>query len=291
MKIKPRFLRTNSFQTLSGKNTKPLQMLIVLLVILFVVNVPVAFGQFWYVSQFNCNPPSGCHDQQENVIAYVSFQATFSNLLFGSVGGNGAGWTRKTCPNGVTVQNNAVVSNDYFWVGYDHYAYEMNELKRVLTTISPGTLKPDPFTGVPIYINAVTLSFDALCYPTVGGGGTDECLPASMCSTEYRTRRDNSSARFEDPCCYQSPIVIDILGNGFSLTDAQNGVDFDFNGDGIKHRNSWISAGSDDAWLALDRNGNGTIDSALELFGNFTQQPRPSAGEQRNGFLALAEYD
>ena len=28
-----------------------------------------------------------------------------------------------------------------------------------------------------------------------------------------------------------------------------------------------------------------------ELFGNITPQPQPPAGEQRNGFLALAEYD
>jgi hypothetical protein len=28
-----------------------------------------------------------------------------------------------------------------------------------------------------------------------------------------------------------------------------------------------------------------------ELFGNFTPQPTPPAGQERNGFLALAEYD
>lgn len=84
-----------------------------------------------------------------------------------------------------------------------------------------------------------------------------------------------------------SPIIVDLTGDGFFLTDAAHGVTFDIAGMGHPLQIAW-TANSNNAFLALDRNGSGTITNGAELFGNFTSQP---ASPHPNGFAALAVYD
>jgi hypothetical protein len=94
-------------------------------------------------------------------------------------------------------------------------------------------------------------------------------------------------------CCYNpTPVIVDTEGDGFALTDIEHGVTFPLRSTSdIVFRTAWTSFGTDDAWLVLDRNGNGKVDNGSELFGNSTPQPAPPDGQMKNGFLALAEYD
>ena len=51
----------------------------------------------------------------------------------------------------------------------------------------------------------------------------------------------------------------------------------------------WTAPDAEIAFLALDKNGNGTIDDGSELFGNATRLP--DGTRAANGFVALAQYD
>src|SRR5882724_20303 len=133
--------------------------------------------------------------------------------------------------------------------------------------------------------------FGNCCYPSgaaCGNKGNCVCDYADVYNCQQGGGSYNPELCLCDP---DSPIIIDVAGNGFALTDAAGGVNFDLNRDGTKEKVSWTASGSDDAFLTLDLNGNGIVDDGKELFGNSSIQPSPSQGTSRNGFLALALYD
>ena len=91
---------------------------------------------------------------------------------------------------------------------------------------------------------------------------------------------------FSDRSLQQQPtsdsaLLVAIGAEPYTLTSEPDGVWFDINGDGIPDHVAWTKAGSDVAFLALDRNGDGVINDGTELFGNAMV---PGVG---NGFAAL----
>jgi hypothetical protein len=82
------------------------------------------------------------------------------------------------------------------------------------------------------------------------------------------------------------PIIIDMDRKNYQLVSMENGVLFDLKGDGNVRRLGWTKEGSNEAFLALDRNGNGRIDDGTELFGSQTPVLGGCATAP-NGFEAL----
>jgi len=85
------------------------------------------------------------------------------------------------------------------------------------------------------------------------------------------------------------PLTLDLDGDGLETTgiDPNAPILFDHNADGIKTGTGWVSA--DDGMLVLDRNGNGSIDTGQELFGDSTVKSNGQLAT--DGFDALADLD
>ncbi len=89
---------------------------------------------------------------------------------------------------------------------------------------------------------------------------------------------------------YCTPLMLDLGRDGFQLGPQGVGVHFDINGDGGPNHIQWVRSGGDEAFIALDRNGDGIVNDGSELFGLGT--PLLLEGRRApNGFVALAQYD
>ncbi|MBI5898509.1 MAG: hypothetical protein HZB40_04730 [Rhodocyclales bacterium] len=111
---------------------------------------------------------------------------------------------------------------------------------------------------------------------------TENYLPDSM--QEANDNLDTPSA----PQVYHDPLALDLNGDGLATTNAAtNGIHFDHDNNGFAEATGWLNPA--DAYLAVDRNGNDTIDSGLELFGD--QTLLRSGAKAASGLQALAEWD
>ena len=305
MKIKLRLLKLKPLDK-RIQITKIISSLLAVGLVLFVTESKV-FGQI--VDLFTCSPITAsnyCRHTIWNGVARASATFHCVNWRITERGVMNAK-NDATCSNGAQIKNVAQVGDhDTYVDGYifsDAYGPVVRTIitqalfcdrtftEELIETYDEGCSRPPPYeqcrsaetdTGKNIAKgkSSDTQSLEKGSQITI----KSEQLPGECGTGHYW---DTTTCQ----CLPGSPIVIDVSGNGFSLTNADNGVRFDLNGDGNEEQLSWTSTETDDAWLTMDRNSNGTIDNGMELFGNFTEQPAPAEGIEKNGFLALAEYD
>jgi Ca2+-binding RTX toxin-like protein len=90
----------------------------------------------------------------------------------------------------------------------------------------------------------------------------------------------NTATKLLPPPILRDPIIIDLDGDGIEMIARQdNNIFFDMDGDGLKEWTGWIN--KDDAFLAIDENNNGIIDSIKELIGD----------QNTSGFTEFKNYD
>jgi hypothetical protein len=195
----------------------------------------------------------------------------------------------------------------HFGVGanIDNYVYSTASLS---TAGSEGT--PYVQTKVEGYTGWVGGNANAwACYPswcasataqtsTRAAGGTFTGVGEFFINNQFRERRSHTVSFTEpepeeeciepdywdgDRCIPANCPILIPTGNSqaIRLTTPEAGVVFDLRGTGAPVQTAWPVEGSNVALLAMDRNGNGIIDSGKELFGDSTLP------DVRNGFHAL----
>jgi hypothetical protein len=109
------------------------------------------------------------------------------------------------------------------------------------------------------------------------------CAP-NVQDTVYNWKSSSRWDLIQHGTCRGSPLVLDLDGDGIRLSSLETGVKFDLLGTGARIETAWTTGR--DALLALDRNGDGAINDASELFGEST-----GGRSFDNGFAALADLD
>ncbi len=107
---------------------------------------------------------------------------------------------------------------------------------------------------------------------------------------------DNNAQGGQDFAPRADPLVLDLDGDGLEVQgiNLSAPIYFDNDADSIVNPTGWVRP--DDGLLVMDRNGNGTIDSGAELFGDATPLNSSgsmdrSGGVAPNGYAALVKED
>lgn len=157
------------------------------------------------------------------------------------------------------------------------------------TGVCLGIVKCVPDFGALNFYNIVSREFYSVGQSRAGGQcGVQSQQRASTTCPCVRCGANGPGGPNNNPSAGEDPLLISLTDGEYRLSSRTTGVAFDLNADGNPERTAWTLAGSDDAFLVLDRNGNGTIDNGLEIFGDETPQ-LPSS--EPNGFRALAVFD
>lgn len=112
---------------------------------------------------------------------------------------------------------------------------------------------------------SLTAFFEEIPPPDNGNGDGDLVLQDSGCAG-----------------CGGSPLVVKLESGPWNFSGADDPVQFDIDADGDLDSITWTAPGAEIAFLALDFNSNGAIDSGRELFGN---------ADSENGFEKLSGFD
>ena len=137
--------------------------------------------------------------------------------------------------------------------------------------VGPETAAADRTAG--LYVFEKDISAVRLLDPNKPKGWLDAFFRVALHET---TKALTGQALYEGV----DPLVLDLDGDGIELTSRSAGsLRFDLDGDGFAEPTGWVLP--DDGLLALDINGNGTIDDISELFGSPTQ----------SGYAELAAHD
>ncbi len=120
----------------------------------------------------------------------------------------------------------------------------------------------DIFGGLFAAVQAQFVSFANAALPAPAAGRAQ----AGFTQLEFKFSFEMEITVAQTEVQESDPIILDLDGDGFELSSYANGARFDILGNGQKQNTAFVQGG--DAFLALDRNGDGVINSGKELFGD-----------------------